>query len=79
MVTFLGTPWLAWIVLFIAGLIVFSAILRVPYMIVLAVASLPFILLGIYAAIQIDTWIMFLVLVILGIILAISIFKLMAR
>lgn len=79
MVSFLGASWLAWLVLFIAGLIVFSSILRVPYMIVLSVASLPFILLGIYAAIQIDTWIMFLVLVVLGIILAISIFKLMSR
>lgn len=79
LVQFLGTDWLAWTVLFIAMLIVFSVLLRVPYMIVISVASLPFLLLGIYSVITLSSWIMFLVLFILGVILAISIYKIISR
>ena len=79
MVSFLGTEWLAWSVLFIAMLIVFSVLLRVPYMIVVSVASLPFLILGIYSAIAISSWVMFLVIFTLGLILAMSMYKLISR
>jgi len=79
MTQFLGASWIVWAVLFILVLVVFSTILKVPYMITFAVSALPFLLLAMYSAIQISPWIMFLVLMVLGLILAISMYKIIAR
>jgi hypothetical protein len=78
-VSFLGASWLAWVALMIFTLVVLSTILKVPYMIVLALSALPFLLLAIYAVIQVSNWLMFLVMVLLGVVLAISIYKLFTR
>lgn len=79
MTSFFGFEWISWAFLFIVTLVVFGALLRVPFIILLAVGSLPFLLLGIYSAIQISGWVMSLILMTLGVILAISFWRLLAR
>lgn len=79
MVGFFGTSWLVWIILFITALILFSTLLRVPYVIVAIVCALPFLLMAIYAVIIIEPWVSVLVLFVIGFLMAISIFKLMTR
>ena len=79
MVGFFGASWLVWIILFITALVLFSTLLRVPYMIVLIVCALPFLVMAIYAVIIIEPWISVLVLFTIGLLMAISIYKLITR
>lgn len=79
MVSFLGVAWLAWLLLFIAGLVVFTTILKVPYEITIIMAGLPFLLMGIYATIQIDSWAMAILLFLIGTVIAISLYKIISR
>ena len=79
MVGFFGASCLVWIILFITALVLFSTLLRVPYMIVLIVCALPFLVMAIYAVIIIEPWISVLVLFTIGLLMAISIYKLITR
>lgn len=76
---YFGNSWLVWVILFITMLAVFGALLRVPFIVLGVIATIPFLLLALYAAIQVQPWIMFSILFLLGILLAISIWKLLTR
>lgn len=76
---FFGYDWIVWVMLAIAMLAVFSAILRVNFIITAAIAALPFLILGIYAVIQLSSWMMYAVFFLLGVILALSLWKLLTK
>jgi hypothetical protein len=75
----MGFEWIAWVVLFITMFAIIAIILELDFLISLTVALLPILIFSMYNAISIGAWGISIVVLILGLVLALSMFRLIFK